>query len=127
MSKIKPSNRQTVKPSNRPAQFSNRAIEQFNKRKKAFTLVEVMVALSIFMVVIGLLMTAIVGGFRTFGQGQKMAQREQRKRFVFFRLGKEISSITSITYPGNYFKGEVNSFFVASTTSFIVWPLFIFL
>jgi len=74
-----------------------------------------MVAFSIFIVLIGLLMTVIVGGFRTFSQGQKMAQREQRKRFVFFRLGKEISSITTITYPGAYFTGDEKSFFLSLT------------
>lgn len=92
-----------------------KAFFSFKRALRGFTLVEVMVAMSIFMVIMGLLMTAIVGGFRTFGQGQKMAQREQRKRFVFFRLGKEISSITSIAYPGNYFKGDENSFFLSST------------
>jgi len=84
-------------------------------RDKGFTLVELMVASSIFIVLIGLLMTAVVGGFRSFGQGQKMAQREQRKRFVFFRLGKEISSITTITYPEAYFKGDEKSFFLSTT------------
>jgi len=72
-----------------------------------------MVAFSIFIVLIGLLMTVIVGSFRTFGQGQKMAQREQRKRFVFFRLGKEVSSITSITYPAAYFTGDEKGFFLS--------------
>jgi type II secretory pathway component PulJ len=83
-------------------------------KKRAFTLVELMIAFSIFVVIIGLVMTVIVGGFRSFGQGQKMAYREQRKRFVFFRMGKEISSITSITYPGTYFKGDEKSFFLFS-------------
>lgn len=61
-------------------------IYKFIQRKRGFTLVELMIAFSIFVVIIGLVMAVIIGGFRSFGQGQKMAQREQRKRFVFFRL-----------------------------------------
>ncbi|MDD4940066.1 MAG: type II secretion system protein [Candidatus Omnitrophica bacterium] len=83
-------------------------------KKRAFTLVEVMVAMAIFLIISGIVMTVIVAGFRSFNQGQKIAQREQRKRFVFFRLGKELSSLTRISYPGNYFEGEENSFFLCT-------------
>jgi len=82
--------------------------------KKSFTLVEVMIAFSIFMIISGIVLTVIVAGFRAFNQGQKMAQREQRKRFVFFRLGKELSSLTRISYPGSYFKGDEKSFFLCT-------------
>lgn len=82
---------------------------------QGFTLVELMIAFSIFMVIMALLMTVIVSGFRSFNQGQKIAQREQRKRFAFNRLSKEIASITSISYPAHYFSGEENSFFLSIT------------
>ena len=81
---------------------------------RSFTLVEVMVALSIFMIISGIVLTVIVAGFRSFNQGQNMARDEQRKRFAFFRLGKEFSSLTRITYPGSYFKGDEKSFFLFS-------------
>jgi len=81
---------------------------------RGFTLVEVLVAMAIFMIISGIVLTVIVTGFRAFSQGQTMSQREQRKRFVFFRLSKELSSLTRITYPGNYFKGDEKSFFLSS-------------
>lgn len=81
---------------------------------RGFTLVEVLVAMAIFMMISGIVLTVIVAGFRSFGQGQTMSQREQRKRFVFFRLSKELSSVTRITYPGNYFQGDEKSFFLCS-------------
>jgi type II secretory pathway pseudopilin PulG len=61
-------------------------IYKFIQRKRGFTLVELMIAFSIFVVIIGLVMAVIIGGFRSFGQGQKMAQREQMKSFVIFSL-----------------------------------------
>ena len=82
---------------------------------RSFTLVEVMVAFSIFIIISGIVITVIVAGFRAFNQGQKMARDEQRKRFVFFRLGKEFSSLTRILYPGSYFKGDEKSFFLSLT------------
>ena len=82
---------------------------------RSFTLVEVMVAFSIFIIISGIVLTVIVAGFRAFNQGQKMARDEQRKRFVFFRLSKEFSSLTRIVYPGNYFQGDEQSFFLSLT------------
>jgi len=93
------------------------------KRKRGFTLVEVLIAFTIFVVLMGLVLMVMVSGFRSFGQGQRMAQREQRKRFVFFRLGKELSSLTRTTYPENYFKGDENSFFLFSTRRIILRSL----
>lgn len=81
---------------------------------RGFTLVEVMVAMAIFMIISAIVLTVIVAGFRSFSQGQTMSQREQRKRFVFFRLSKELSSVTRITYPGSYFRGDEKSFFLRS-------------
>ena len=82
---------------------------------RSFTLVEVMVAFSIFMIISGIALTVIVVGFRAFNQGQKMVKEGQRNRFVFFRLGKELSSLTRITCPEGYFKGDEKSFFLSST------------
>lgn len=89
-------------------------------KKKGFTLVEVLIAFSIFLIVTGLVLASVFRGLRSFSQGQKMAQQEQRKRFVFFRLGKELSSLTRVVYPASYFKGEKNSFFL-SITGRMVW------
>lgn len=95
-------------------------LETIDRQKKdkvfltGFTLIEVLVAMAIFMIISGIVLTVIVAGFRSFNQGQTMSQREQRKRFVFFRLGKELSSLARISYPGSYFKGDENSFFLRS-------------
>jgi len=96
-------------------------LETMSKRHKAkvsltgFTLVEVMIAMAIFMIISGIVFTVIIASFRSFSTGQTLAQREQRKRFVFFRLSKELSSVTRISYPGNYLKGDENSFFLCIT------------
>jgi len=79
-----------------------------------------MVAFSIFMLISGIVLMVIVAGFRAFNQGQKMAREGQRNRFVFFRLGKELSSLTRITYPQGYLKGDEKSFFLSSTRR-ITW------
>lgn len=84
-------------------------------KNQGFTLIEVLIAFSIFVIITGLVLVAVFSGFRSFGQGQRMAQKEQRKRFVFFRLGKELSSLTRVVYPGSYFKGDDNSFFLSTT------------
>jgi type II secretory pathway component PulJ len=84
-------------------------------KKRGFTLIEVMVTFAIFMIISGIVLTVIVAGFRAFNQGQKMAKEGQRKRFVFFRLGKELSSLTRITYPQGYLKGDEKSFFLSLT------------
>jgi len=85
-----------------------------NDLGRGFTLVEVMIAMAIFMIISGIVLTVIVTSLRSFNTGQTVAQREQRKRFVFFRLSKELSSVTRINYPGNYFKGDENSFFLCT-------------
>lgn len=99
--------------------FTPLEIPNANRNKSrfltGFTLVEVLVAMSIFMVISGIVLTVIVAGFRSFSQGQKMAERQQRKRFVFFRLSKELSSVTRISYPATYFKGDEKSFFLFLT------------
>jgi prepilin-type N-terminal cleavage/methylation domain-containing protein len=79
--------------------------------KKGFTLVEVMIAFSIFLIILSLSLGVIIGGFRYFKEGEDVAKRQQKKRFLLFRLNKEVSSLTRILYPGNYFKGDEKGFF----------------
>jgi len=90
------------------------------KQEKGFTLVEVLISFSIFVVIAGLVLIVIVTAFRSFNQGQKMAERQQKKRVAFFWLGKELSSLTRISYPGSYFKGDDKGFFLSSIRR-IVW------
>ncbi|MBU4346413.1 MAG: prepilin-type N-terminal cleavage/methylation domain-containing protein [Candidatus Omnitrophica bacterium] len=82
-------------------------------RQRGFTLVEVLVALSIFMVVMGLVLVAFVQIMRSFHQGQEISAREQRERSCLFWMSKDISSIVEVPYsPQNYYlKGEQDEFF----------------
>lgn len=87
--------------------------------KRAFTLVEIIIAFTIFVVIMGLVFMVVVMSYRSFNQGERMAERQQSKRTAFFWLSKELSSLTRITYPGSYFKGEEKSFFLSTTRKII--------
>ena len=77
---------------------------------RAFTLVEVLIALSIFTVIMALVLAAVTGLFRSFHQAQASIERQQKARFFLGRLSKEISSLTRIIYPEMRFKGDAAGF-----------------
>ncbi|MGE5197003.1 MAG: type II secretion system protein GspJ [Deltaproteobacteria bacterium] len=79
--------------------------------KKAFTLVEVLIAVSIFTIIMALVLAGVAGMFNSLRKAQKIIEREQKQRFFLLRLSKEISSLTRIIYPAMRFKGEANQFF----------------
>lgn len=68
-------------------------------RKKGFTLVEVLVALSIFLVIIGLVSIFLVQVFRSFRQGQELSARQTKQRMCLFRMSKDIASLVKVLYP----------------------------
>lgn len=89
-------------------------------RKKAFTLIEVLVTLSIFLILMGMVVGLVVFSFRNFREGEKMLGRDQRQRFCLSRLSREISSLIRATPPNVSFVGKENSFFL-SLPKKIIW------
>ena len=82
-------------------------------KKRAFTLVEVLIAFSIFAVVMTLILATVTGLFRSLRVGEKMITRDQRQRLCLFRLSKEIASVTKLTPPAISLSGDVSSFFLS--------------
>jgi type II secretory pathway component PulJ len=80
-------------------------------KHKGFTLVELLIAFSIFIVITGLVLVSVTGSFRSLQSAEKVLGKEQRARLCMFRLSKEVSSFTPITYPDMRFKGEQQRFF----------------
>lgn len=80
-------------------------------KKKAFTLAEVLLAFFIFVLITAMILGVVTGGFRSFREGQKITEREQSRRRAFFRLSKEISSMSRILSSEVRFKGSEKEFF----------------
>ena len=100
------------------------------KRKSflaGFTLVEVMVAFSIFAVIMSLLLSVMMMDFRSLRQGEKMLNREQRQRFCLDRLNREVSSLTKIESPGASLVGAEDGFFLSTPGKIIWWSPGIFI
>jgi prepilin-type N-terminal cleavage/methylation domain-containing protein len=79
--------------------------------KKGFTLVEVLIAVTIFTIIMALVLAAVVGMFNSLRKAQKIIDKEQKQRFFLSRLSKEVSSFTRIMYPAMRFKGDAAQFF----------------
>jgi len=73
---------------------------------------EVMIAVSIFVVVMGFVLTTLVNTFRSTHQAQETSRQQQEIRFLFFRMGKEINSITKLEPPKVSLSAKENSFFL---------------
>jgi len=80
-------------------------------RAGAFTLVEVLIATSIFTIIMALVMASVVGMFNSLRVARKAIETQQKERFFLFKFGKEISSITRIIYPQTRFTGDASKFF----------------
>lgn len=83
---------------------------------EGFTLVEVIVAFSIFLVVMALVSLFLLHTFRSFHQGQQFQARQLKTRACLFQMSKEIASLVKVFYPQeNYnFKAKEESFFLSS-------------
>ena len=79
--------------------------------KKGFTLVEALIAVTIFTIIMALVLAAVVGMFNSLRKAQKIIDREQKQRFFLSRLSKEVSSLTRIRYPAMRFTGDAAQFF----------------
>lgn len=82
-------------------------------KNRGFTLVEVLIAFAIFLLVMGLVAVSLITSFRSLQRAQTILSKEQKARICIFRLSKELSSLTKITYPDIRFKGNSNSFFLS--------------
>lgn len=84
---------------------------KYSYNKQAFTLVELIIAFSIFLIVMGLVLSAVTGVFRSQRRMQVVLDKEQRQRMCLLRLSREVSSLMRIVYPRNSFKGAPQEFF----------------
>jgi type II secretory pathway component PulJ len=78
-----------------------------------FTLIEVLIAFSIFLVVMGMVLVSLTTSFRSLQRAEMILGKEQKARICLFRLSKELSSLTKIRYPEIRFKGDERSFFLS--------------
>lgn len=83
-------------------------------RDKGFTLIEVIIASSIFTIVMTLVLITISGSFRSFHKAQTILTKEQGQRLCLYRMSKELASFARIKFPQVRFKGEQESFFLSS-------------
>lgn len=64
--------------------------------RKAFTLVEIMIAMAIFTVVITLVLVSMTQSFRSFQQGEQFADSIQKQRLCLVTMGRNINSLVKI-------------------------------
>ncbi len=79
--------------------------------KKGFTLVEVLVAISIFLMVMGLVLGLVITSFRSLREGEKMLDYQQQQRLCLSRLSREISSLVRTSSGETSLVGKEDSFF----------------
>jgi prepilin-type N-terminal cleavage/methylation domain-containing protein len=77
-----------------------------------FTLIEIMIAVSIFTVLMAIMAGIIMGLFKTMRQGEDILNKEQRQRMCFSRLSRDISSLAKASLPNSSFVGAEGSFFL---------------
>lgn len=79
--------------------------------KRAFTLIEVMVAMALLVIVIGSTLAIFRASATSWRKGELRAQRYQQARFILERLTREISSIVPASLAGPYCFGTVEKFY----------------
>jgi prepilin-type N-terminal cleavage/methylation domain-containing protein len=89
-------------------------------RKRAFTLIEVLVTISIFLMVMGLVLGLVITSFRSLREGEKMLDYQQQQRLCLTRLSREISSLVRTSAGEASFIGKEDSFFL-SLPERIIW------
>lgn len=80
-------------------------------RERAFTLVEVLVVISIFLMVMGLVLGLVITSFRSLREGEKMLDYQQQQRLCLSRLSREISSLVRTSSGETSLVGKEDSFF----------------
>ncbi len=79
--------------------------------KRAFTLIEIMVAMAILVIVIGSTLAIFRASATSWRRGEMRAQRYQQARFILERMSKEISSIVPASLSGPYCLGTEDKFY----------------
>lgn len=89
-------------------------------KERAFTLIEVLITISIFLMVMGLVLGLVVTSFRNLREGEKMLDYQQQQRLCLSRLSREVSSLV-MTGPGQAsFAGREDGFFL-SLPKRVIW------
>lgn len=83
-------------------------------RTRAFTLLEIIIALSIFSIVIAMVFAFLLDSFRSIQRGEKVLAREQSQRICYLDMNKEVSSLTKVPAPNFSFTGDKSGFFLSS-------------
>lgn len=81
---------------------------------RGFTLIELIIAFSIFITIMGLVLMSLTSSFRSLHRAQSVLVREQKERLCLRVLSKEIASMTQVLYPEVRFKGDSKGFFLSS-------------
>lgn len=79
--------------------------------KRAFTLLEIMVAMAILVIVIASTLAIFRASATSWRRGELRAQRYQQARFILERMTKEISSIIPASQAGPYCLGTADKFY----------------
>ncbi|MBU1125475.1 MAG: prepilin-type N-terminal cleavage/methylation domain-containing protein [Candidatus Omnitrophica bacterium] len=84
-------------------------------RRNGLTMVELLVAMAIFVVIMGMVLSISMGVFRSLREGGNLLRKGQRERVCVSRLGKEVSSIAKISVSAIPFIGTKEEFFFIYT------------
>jgi len=82
--------------------------------KKAFTLIEILVAMAILVIVIGSTLAIFRASSTSWRKGETRAQRYQQARFILEIMTREISSIVPSSSGGPYCLGTDETFYFIS-------------
>jgi len=80
---------------------------------KGFTLLEIIIALTVFTIVMAMVIALLLDSMRSVQRGEKALTREQSKRICYLAINKEVSSLTKVDSPGFSFSGNQNGFFLS--------------
>jgi len=82
--------------------------------KKAFTLIEILVAMAIMVIVIGSTLAIFRTSATSWRKGERRAQRYQQARFILEMMSREISSAFPTFSAGPYCLGTTEKFYFIS-------------
>ncbi|MCQ9208004.1 MAG: GspJ family type II secretion system protein [Omnitrophica bacterium] len=85
--------------------------------KKAFTLIEILVAMAILVIVIVSSLAIFRAAANSWRKGEIRAQRYQQARFILERMSREISSIFPASLAGPYCLGTAEKFYFITSVS----------
>lgn len=83
------------------------------RRRRAFTLAEILISMTVLVILGGVLLSLSVGMSRSLNRGNEVIGRQQSSRLMFSRLGREVSQFAYTPRSQEYFTGEENGFFLS--------------